>query len=302
MKITQRHLFCTVMILFAIASSNQLCAQQNTQQRANEPENLAIFRKAYPKSTFCCSYDENVNDYAIKIVTPYTQTTLYWADGKFLPKEHLDKKDGYYSLLYQYADKVADPANFTDADIERIRNFSKPQNRKTGLGTPPFLYDALYDCTSRTKIESHLTRIDFLGKKSSVHEQIVYPLKRVENAIQNLAKTNTSVKDFVTTLASADSYAWRNISDSGNRSFHSLALAIDILPKGWQQKNVYWAWRRDIDGDDWMKLPLDRRWMPPDEVIEIFEKEGFIWGGKWTIWDNMHFEYHPEIILFNTRT
>ena len=33
--------------------------------------------------------------------------------------------------------------------------------------------------------------------------------------------------------------------------------------------------------------------------IDIFEDEGFIWGGKWMIWDNMHFEYHPELILFN---
>ena len=23
--------------------------------------------------------------------------------------------------------------------------------------------------------------------------------------------------------------------------------------------------------------------------------EGFIWGGYWAIWDNMHFEYHPEL-------
>ena len=37
--------------------------------------------------------------------------------------------------------------------------------------------------------------------------------------------------------------------------------------------------------------------IPPQSVIDIFEDEGFIWGGKWVIWDNMHFEYHPELIL-----
>ena len=42
--------------------------------------------------------------------------------------------------------------------------------------------------------------------------------------------------------------------------------------------------------------PLKKRWMPPKEVIDAFESEGFIWGGYWTIWDNMHFEYHPELI------
>jgi hypothetical protein len=48
-----------------------------------------------------------------------------------------------------------------------------------------------------------------------------------------------------------------------------------------------------------MLLDLDRRWMPPQKVIEIFESHGFIWGGKWIIWDNMHFEYRPEVILYN---
>ncbi|MBQ5781449.1 MAG: M15 family metallopeptidase, partial [Spirochaetaceae bacterium] len=44
--------------------------------------------------------------------------------------------------------------------------------------------------------------------------------------------------------------------------------------------------------------PLSQRWMPPQKVIEIFEEQGFIWGGKWGIWDNMHFEYRPELIIF----
>ena len=32
-------------------------------------------------------------------------------------------------------------------------------------------------------------------------------------------------------------------------------------------------------------------------IQEIFEEEGFVWGGKWHLWDNMHFEYRPELIL-----
>ena len=38
-------------------------------------------------------------------------------------------------------------------------------------------------------------------------------------------------------------------------------------------------------------------WIPPLAVIAVFESEGFIWGGKWGVWDNMHFEYRPELIL-----
>ena len=53
-----------------------------------------------------------------------------------------------------------------------------------------------------------------------------------------------------------------------------------------------------IDPDGWMTLPLDKRWMPPLKVIQAFESEGFIWGGKWPVWDNMHFEYRPELIEY----
>lgn len=132
-----------------------------------------------------------------------------------------------------------------------------------------------------------------------MHERLREPLAKVEKEILEISKSDAEVKNFLDTLLSADSYSWRNISDSGNRSFHSLGVALDLLPRGWKQKNVYWAWRRDIDGDNWMRLPLERRWMPPQKVIEIFENNGFLWGGKWVIWDNMHFEYRPEVILFS---
>ena len=48
-----------------------------------------------------------------------------------------------------------------------------------------------------------------------------------------------------------------------------------------------------------MAIPNSKRWMPPKKFIDIFEKEGFIWGGNWVNFDNMHFEYRPELLYFN---
>ena len=31
-------------------------------------------------------------------------------------------------------------------------------------------------------------------------------------------------------------------------------------------------------------------------IVEIFERHGFIWGGKWYHYDTMHFEYRPELL------
>jgi D-alanyl-D-alanine carboxypeptidase len=33
----------------------------------------------------------------------------------------------------------------------------------------------------------------------------------------------------------------------------------------------------------------------PREIVDIFERHGFIWGGKWYHYDTMHFEYRPEL-------
>ncbi|WP_456734214.1 M15 family metallopeptidase [Bradyrhizobium sp. USDA 3364] len=34
----------------------------------------------------------------------------------------------------------------------------------------------------------------------------------------------------------------------------------------------------------------------PREIVDIFERHGFIWGGKWYHHDPMHFEYRPELL------
>ncbi|MCR5290290.1 MAG: M15 family metallopeptidase [Treponema sp.] len=264
----------------------------------SEPVHLALLKKAYPDVQFSCTYDPSVRDYLVHVQVDSRSADLYWSDGRLLPKDELVHKDRYWSLLYRYEKEVLDPKNFTPQDIENIKKFTSKENRRNGAGTPPFFFDVLYDCKTRAATERHIIKTTFLGKTTNIHERIAVPLRTVEARIRTLAKKDTEVALFIERLSRADSYSWREIRDSSSRSFHSLGIAIDILPKGWGQKNVYWAWRRDIEPDTWMLLPLERRWMPPSSVIQIFEEEGFIYGGKWVIWDNMHFEYHPELILY----
>jgi len=292
--VKKRYLF--ILFSFFIFST---CFSNNKHKK--EPELLKIFKEAYPQIDFKSEYDSNLNDWKIIITANNKSEILYWADGKFLPVDELKNKDLYSPFLYNYPKEIPNPQNFTEEDITRIKEFSNPKNRTEGKGTPQFLYNLIYNVETRVSTESHIKRHSFLGKNTNAHEMIHEKLDLVQADILNAAKKDTETKEFLEKLLSADSYAWRVISDSGNRSFHSMGLAIDVLPKGWGQKNLYWAWRRDIDPDNWMKLPLERRWMPPQKVIEIFEKHGFIWGGKWIIWDNMHFEYRPEVVIYNRK-
>lgn len=291
------------VILYLILAFSSIYAKKKkikiTEPKINEPENITLFRKAYPDILFDCIFDSELNDWKITVSKNEKSLELYWADSKFLPEEKLADKDLYQPLLYNYTKEIPDPQNFSAEDITRIKDFSNPKNRLNSKGAPLYLFNFIYDTDTRISTESHIKKISFLGKNTNVHERIIDPLKTIENELNELAKNDSEVKSFILKLQSADSYSWRNISDSGNKSIHSFGIALDVLPVGWQKKNLYWAWRRDIDPENWMLLALEKRWMPPLRVIKTFEKHGFIWGGKWVIWDNMHFEYKPEIVLFN---
>ncbi|MBK5650550.1 MAG: M15 family metallopeptidase [Rhizobium sp.] len=72
-------------------------------------------------------------------------------------------------------------------------------------------------------------------------------------------------------------------------SMHGYAAAIDLNLK----VSDYWLWAAKGDGKA-KTIPYKNRM--PREIVDIFERHGFIWGGKWYHYDTMHFEYRPELL------
>ena len=291
-------IFSTLFLFHLTAQSNQNIGIGN----------LTYFERAYPDLTFTRHFNIQEGEWIITVKVPDKPGDkegpgktfyFYWANGSFLPAEEFANKENYWSLLYSYPKELADPANYSEEQRERIKDFSSKESRKNGAGTPMFFFDAIYDSSTRRSLEQHIVRIPFLGNKTNVHERMIEPLKKVEEKILTLAKTDSEVKAFLENLKSNDGYYWRIIEGTKRKSFHSLGIALDILPKSHGGKQIFWSWAADKYPDTWMLVPLKKRWMPPESVIKIFEDEGFIWGGKWVIYDNMHFEYHPELIQYN---
>jgi hypothetical protein len=77
----------------------------------------------------------------------------------------------------------------------------------------------------------------------------------------------------------------RPVADTGKMSMHGYGAAID--PN--LNFSDYWLWQKKID-------PIPYRNRMPQNIVDIFERHGFIWGGKWYHYDTMHFEYRPELI------
>jgi hypothetical protein len=84
---------------------------------------------------------------------------------------------------------------------------------------------------------------------------------------------------------SAGTFNCRVVADTGMPSMHGTGTAIDLNVA----MSDYWLWRRGA--------PYTNRM--PMEIVAIFERHGFIWGGKWSHYDTMHFEYRPEMLGFD---
>jgi hypothetical protein len=78
-------------------------------------------------------------------------------------------------------------------------------------------------------------------------------------------------------------FKWRHIAGTNRLSVHSFGAAIDINVK----YSAYWRWSKGA---------YKYQNKIPKKIVDIFERHGFIWGGKWYHYDTMHFEYRPELL------
>lgn len=85
------------------------------------------------------------------------------------------------------------------------------------------------------------------------------------------------------------SFNWRLISGTDRLSVHSFGAAVDLN----SALGGYWKWTGRSAGN---VGTFDNK--VPRDLVEAFERFGFIWGGKWHHYDGMHFEYRPELIVY----
>jgi hypothetical protein len=84
-------------------------------------------------------------------------------------------------------------------------------------------------------------------------------------------------------------FNWRYINGTKRLSNHSFGITIDLNTS----YSNYWQWSCNCV-DEKAKPKYQNK--IPQGIVDIFEKHGFIWGGKWSHFDTMHFEYRPELL------
>lgn len=177
-----------------------------------------------------------------------------------------------------------------NSDIEDM--FACPYSKDISI--PSYLYDAgrsrnealfkkMYG-NSASQVAKELVNVDWFGQKilfTTVNNANVH-LEAVRDEIARYPY----LKKYV---LKASTFYWRKVRGANRQSAHSYGIAIDI--------NVtysdYWLWKSHGNNDELAIIQYVNR--IPLEVVDIFERHGFIWGGRWYHFDTMHFEFRPEL-------
>ncbi|WP_300451385.1 M15 family metallopeptidase [uncultured Helicobacter sp.] len=200
-------------------------------------------------------------------------SSFVWDDGKDKDYDEMllnpDMKDAF-TYPYPFKGKVAN----RNEDTSRIRH----------LG----FYKAIYG-HSESEVREHLIWLPWFPEYFEKSFILITTANGVDKAFRRvMERLNHLQQAYYQFLSDQDAFYWRNIADSPNLSPHSLGIALDINT----QFSKYWLWDKKERNEYQYENQI------PLEIVQAFEEEGFIWGGRWWHYDTMHFEYRPEIICY----
>jgi ribosomal protein L19 len=218
-----------------------------------------------------------------------------WAHGRMLPESERGRWKEYAALaFYDYPRALPPLPVLDDPSAARLRALVTEEQRHPPRRSEKFL-GALLKAPNRGSTESRLVRTEISGFTVTVHERLRGPVSRVSRELDFLRKSDPLVSSYMRKLAEMNGYNFRFVEGTRSRSLHSYGTAIDLIPKR-EGGYSYWQWAMG-KVPDWWTIPYKDRWMPPAALVRAFERQGFVWGGKWLFFDTMHFEYRPEILL-----
>jgi len=234
---------------------------------AQPPKDLEILKSCYPGVVRSLGQDPS----GAWFVALSDGTRLPYDDGR--PKsaeEALDDTDieDMLAQIYPLGPVTAEPAPGFHPGRRRVAAFFK-----AAYGHNP------------EEVKANLVTVEFLGKpvRFNARNGAAKALEAVSAELAELIARRPETAGFL--LPVSGTFAWRQIAGTERLSMHSFGAAIDVNAK----RNTYWRWYKGHD-------PLGVRRAFPAEAVAVFERHGFVWGGKWAEFDIMHFEYRPEML------
>lgn len=172
----------------------------------------------------------------------------------------------------------------SNATVQQSMVEPYPLGEATGQGDPGRArpqewLEALYGTTEK-ELELRPVQVGQHRVRVSSRYGTAEAFSHVAKVLEELATTTAAIQPHLLSVAG---YSHRNIAGTTRPSPHSYGIAIDLNPK----HGAYWRWNPEAKR---------QAFQYPQAIVDIFEEKGFIWGGKWSHYDLMHFEYRPEIV------
>ena len=223
---------------------------------------------------------------------------FFFSGGRLLPEEKMKQYENFRSYgFYLYPEKMPP---LTPPGPEKLGMIVKFISSRGNTPRDNTFLGEIYSGHSLEDVLKEIRYINFLKFRIEVHRSLIHQFKAVEREILAEAEKDPELKSFIDSLEKSGAFNWRRANGSISRSYHSYGIAVDFTPASFGRKQVFWDWSRKFD-DEWYNIPYSRRWMVNEKFVSAFEHQGFVWGGKWLFFDNMHFEYRPEILIFSGR-
>lgn len=212
------------------------------------------------------------------------QGEIIWCDSSRMPFDRADVYEDFDHMLnrgdlraqmaqtYPSQAEISPPAPFSDPGRIRDETFFRnmygdsKEEVRARLQAVPWLPSSGTDSV-------------MISSVNQVHEK----LYAISLALDSLPD---SLKQFVQPPLGG-TFNWRTIAGTDRLSMHSFGICIDIAVR----HSHYWRWARKTEAST---IPFQNS--IPIEIVRIFERHGFIWGGRWYHYDSMHFEYRPELV------
>lgn len=226
------------------------------------PAGAAILMKAYP---------DYVKDYKDGYLMMADGTKILYDDKKektFVQK--LDDADPEDMFAFKYDRKAEKPDYLQDAGRSRCEQ----------------LFKNMYG-NSDGQVRKNLVRVPWFG------ETVLFTkVNHADDSLRAVAAEISKHPDLKPYLKSSGTFYWRQVRGAKRLSAHSYGMTIDVGVK----YSDYWLWKNPNKSET-DKLVYANKF--PKKLVEIFERHGFIWGGRWYHYDTMHFEFRPEILRAN---
>ncbi len=138
---------------------------------------------------------------------------------------------------------------------------------------------------SEEEVRKQLTSVRFCGHILEFNSAngAAAALTEVGADLEGLFAAQPELRDYVNTVK-AD-FSWEFIAGTTQLSPRAFGIAISLNPA----LSDYWQWHDPAELETYSRKDF------PFAIVNVFEKHGFIWGGKWYHFDTGHFEYRPEL-------